>query len=836
MKERIRRLKKEELEMSQKVGKILSMFLCVVMLMGVVTLGSFETTRAQWPTDPTLNLPICTASEHQWYPKIASDGLGGAIITWGDHREDPSDISNIYAQRISAWGIIDWSLDGVSICTAEAGQDYPEIVPDGSGGAIITWRDQRHGTDNIYAQRVNDQGERQWEWPMGSNEYEGVPICTDPHYQWTPTIAPDSLGGAFIAWRDGRTGWPDIYAQRVDASGVIQWTADGKAICTGTFRADSPKIVADGSGGAIIAWGDFRNGQADIYAQKVDASGVLWGANGVPICTASEDQWFGFIVSDGLGGAIITWCDQRDGTHYIYAQKVNDQGERLWEWPKGSNEYEGVPIYTGTAHADRCPIVPDSSGGAIITWIDHRSGNDDIYAQRVDGSGNVQWTVDGIPICEASIQPDPTIVSDGSGGAIITWHDCRGPDLDIYAQRVDASGNVQWGIDGVSISTVIRPQSKPVIVADNSGGAIIAWEDWRNGNYRDIYTQNVNSDGSLGLQNMPPTAEAGGPYPVDEGGTVEVTASGSDPDGDELTFAWDLDNDGTFETPGQSVIFSAAELDGPNSQIIAVRVTDTGGLSATDEATVNVLNIAPTVGEIIAPIDPIQMDTEISVSADFMDPGTADTHVAEWSWGDNTVSEGEVDETGGSGTVIGSHTYTTPGVYTVTLTVTDNDGGEASITSEYVVIYDLTGAFITGGGLIDSPAGAYTADPTLTGKAGFGFVSKYKKGATVPGGNTQFRFHAGDINFKSESYDWLVVAGHKGMFKGTGTNNGEGNYGFILSAIDAELTPSTDVDLFRIKIWDINTGIILYDNGLGAADDADPPTALTHGSIKIHKG
>jgi photosystem II stability/assembly factor-like uncharacterized protein len=434
--------------------------------------------------------------------------------------------------------------------------------------------------------------------------------------------------------------------------------------------------------------------------------------------------------------------------------------------------------------------------------------------------------------------------------------------------------------------------------------------------------------------NNPPTAEADGPYGVDEGGSVPVIASGSDPENDPLTFAWDLDNDGTFETPGQSVTFSAAALDGPSSHTIAVQVTDDGGLSDTDQTTVEVLNVAPTaifantsgavnegetatlvfsnqfdpsatdvaagfrysydctddgtfelsddpaasfvchypdngtftargrikdkdgdftdytaevtvnniapsVGQIAAPLDPIQVNTEINASADFTDSGMLDTHTAVWDWGDTSTSPGTVNETNGSGSVTGSHTYTTPGVYTVKLTVTDDDGGLGQSEFRYVVIYDPEGGFVTGGGWINSPEGACQlteACTGATGKANFGFVSKYKKGAEVPTGETEFQFKAGNLNFHSDSYEWLVVANHKAMYKGVGTINGAGNYGFMLSAIDEKLTPSTDVDLFRIKIWDKdNDDAIVYDNQMGAEDDEDPTTEIGGGNIVIHK-
>jgi len=127
-------------------------------------------------------------------------------------------------------------------------------------------------------------------------------------------------------------------------------------------------------------------------------------------------------------------------------------------------------------------------------------------------------------------------------------------------------------------------------------------------------------------------------------------------------------------------------------------------------------------------------------------------------------------------------------------------------------------------------------DPFLTGKATFGFVSKYKKKDSVPTGNTEFQFHAGDLNFHSDAYDWLLIAGPKAKYKGTGTINGSGNYGFMLFAIDEKLTPSTDVDLFRIQIWDKdNADALVYDNQVGAGEYDEPATAIQGGNIVIHK-
>jgi predicted outer membrane repeat protein len=243
-------------------------------------------------------------------------------------------------------------------------------------------------------------------------------------------------------------------------------------------------------------------------------------------------------------------------------------------------------------------------------------------------------------------------------------------------------------------------------------------------------------------------------------------------------------------------------------------------------------NNPPTVGEITGPTGPIEVNTTADFSAPVSDDGPAPPTVV-WDFGDGTTASSSV----ANGETSVSHIYSSPGVYRVQLVVVDGAGAVGQAVFEFAVVYDPNGGFVTGGGWIDSPAGAYPADPSLTGKANFGFVSKYKKGKSTPDGNTTFQFKAADLKFKSTSYDWMVIAGKKAQYKGSGTINGSGDYSFMITAIDAALTPSTAVDLFRIKIWDKSSGGgVIYDNQLGASDNSDPTTAIGGGSIVIHDG
>jgi sugar lactone lactonase YvrE len=320
--------------------------------------------------------------------------------------------------------------------------------------------------------------------------------------------------------------------------------------------------------------------------------------------------------------------------------------------------------------------------------------------------------------------------------------------------------------------------------------------------------------------NEPPTTDAGGPYNGSEGSAITLSgASASDPDvADTLTYAWTVDS-ALCSFDDASLLNPDLTCSDNGSFSATLSVDDGVNPSVSSDADVQVNNVAPLLGAISVSAALVEVNTSVSASASFTDPGLLDTHTAAWDWGDGS-STGTVTQAAGSGSVLDSHSYSTPGVYTIKLIVSDNNlAASSEVVYQFVVVYDPSGGFVTGGGWINSPAGAYKADPSLAGKANFGFVAKYKKGANVPDGNTQFQFKAGDLNFHSSSYEWLVVAGNKAQFRGFGTINGQGSYMFMITADD------DSPDTFRIHIWG-DSGTI-YDNG--------SQQSLGGGSIVIHK-
>lgn len=275
----------------------------------------------------------------------------------------------------------------------------------------------------------------------------------------------------------------------------------------------------------------------------------------------------------------------------------------------------------------------------------------------------------------------------------------------------------------------------------------------------------------------------------------------------------------------------------PGLTTITWAAMDAAGNSSSCQQTVMVTNSSPVVTITGPPTGSVYaVNTPVSFTGSFTD-NAGGAHTATWTF-DSQSSAGSVNET--TGAVTGSYSFTAAGIYKVTLTVTDGCGSAGSASTIdgldlLLVIYDPSAGWVTGGGWINSPAGAYSANPGLTGKANFGFVSKYHNGATVPSGNTEFQFKAGNLNFSSTSYEWLVIGGARAQYKGSGKINGAGSYDFMLTAIDGQQPGGGGVDKFRIRIWDRIGGGLIYDNQLNAPDSNDPTTILGGGNIVIHK-
>ena len=435
---------------------------------------------------------VIEAEGRQEDPVIIADGAGGAVIAWVDVVADPK--CRVYCQRLDSEGNRLWPSEGVTLNENISTYSPVNITTDGNGGAIVTWKDARNAVDgDIYAIRVTSEGSIAPGWSQN-----GTAICTEPSEQTNTSIGTDGLGGAFITWKDKRNGTDyDLYTQRVLSTGMVLFENGGLLICGSDGDQDQVKLWSDDNNGAFIVWRDRRSGSyTDIYAQRVNATGqVLWTPGGSIICDAEGNQEEPRLVNDGTGGAIFTWKDHRNNPYDwdIYAQRVNGFSVTLW----GS---DGVAVCTAAGDQIEVRLTRSDMGEVCLVWVDQRNEGSplgDIYAQRLSGDGLVQWTIDGVPICEASgSQFSPLLRSDDGGGVYAIWGDQRTGSIEIYAQRVDSGGAVQWETADLVVIGGISGNASHLNMASESDGAVIVWEDGRRGPLGTyVYAQKVNREG-----------------------------------------------------------------------------------------------------------------------------------------------------------------------------------------------------------------------------------------------------------------------------------------------------------------------------------------------------
>jgi hypothetical protein len=448
-------------------------------------------TLAQWNTNPTINTAVCIATKSQNNSHAVPDTKGGAIIAWDDNRNSVNGSTDIYAQRIKNNGFGKWTINGIAVCSNTLTQKSVAITGAGiDGSAIITWEDNRSGNWDIYAQKIDSSGNVLW-------AIDGVVICNKTTAQKGPKLISDNAGGAIIVFEDSVNFYWDITAQRISSTGSAVWATNGIAVCAAPNTQNNPKIDVDDLGGAVITWQDKRNStDYDIYAQRLNPNGIIqWAANGVVVCNSIGVQNNPRIEPDGSNGALISWIDKRVGTDYdIYAQRIGASGTAMW----ASN---GVAVCSAINNQTAQDMKYLGSNGVVVAWKDDRNGKFNIYAQQLNLSGVAQLANNGILLSNpTSIKSiNPNAISDGFGGSIIAWQDSTPVGFDIYSQKLDASGIAQWTTGGVAISTASDDQINPTQVTDGNGGAIYAWEDRRNAIDYEIYAHHIYGIGNASV-------------------------------------------------------------------------------------------------------------------------------------------------------------------------------------------------------------------------------------------------------------------------------------------------------------------------------------------------
>ncbi|MBI5709560.1 MAG: hypothetical protein HZC42_04535 [Candidatus Eisenbacteria bacterium] len=436
---------------------------------------------AEWLPDGS---PVCTYPPCQeGNPVIAPDRAGGVFVVWEDSRSVPTtNYADIYAQHLSASGDLapGWPIDEFPICTHPSDQGHPAIVADGAGGFFTAWQDFRNNATSyadIYAQHVLADGSLAPGWPVN-----GVPVSLNPAPEGSVRLAADGVGGVFLVWE---IVFGLVLTQHLTAAGVPApgWSPYGNTVCTQTSGVEM-SIIPDSTGGAVVAWRDFRRGGIapdgfDIYGVRLSPDGTRaagWSENGSLLVPG---QWTPILLPDSAGRFYLVsaspTASATDGN--LYVQRFTLDGMPAPGWPAGGVQVWGGPeLFSGPVSYD-FHAVGDGMGGVLVAWAGCGAGCNE-YGARVLPAGTLApgWPAGGLLVSDPS-QPyvyDASIAPDGIGGAYFAWQ----VDYPSFVQHIAPGGSIAsgWRQYGVRLASTCA-QFTPQLVPDAAGGAIAVWEE-----------------------------------------------------------------------------------------------------------------------------------------------------------------------------------------------------------------------------------------------------------------------------------------------------------------------------------------------------------------------
>ena len=639
---------------------------------------------------------------------------------------------------------------------------------------------------------------------------------------------------------DTRTMTVRNVAPTVSIIGAPDTRPEGAAISLGSTVAES-----SGADTYERAWTVTKDGQ--LFAQGADADFQFTpDDNGTYLVTLTVTDDDGGVGTDARSIDVTNAAPlptihglpqaAAEGGRIDLTGSVSDAGSadtHSFAWTVTRN---GTPYATGAAK--QFSFVPDEDGTYVVTLV--ATDDDGLMAattETISVSNAVPQLLDvaATAAVENGVVTLSGEIADGgvtdSYTLVVDWGDGSAPKTFRYAAGTTRFQETHQYLDNnVAGAMTIRLE-----LVDDDGGEAVA----------QTTAAVTNAAPTLDPLSLSATA-------IDEGGSVTVTGKYADAgrlDTHSVIIDWGDGTSSIAVIDAATGTFTASHLyaddlsspAGTPADVFAITatVTDDDGAKASASSEVTVRNVTPTV-TITGPSAGfvVSVGEAVSFTGLFSDAGVGDTHLVRWTvdgsaFGVAPVTfEGTVDQVARG--VAGSHVFTKAGVYRVTVTVLDDDGGVATANAigaaeSHVVVYDRAAGHVTGTGWINTRPGAYTADRSVSGRARFRAVARYADGSSVPSG--QFQFRLGRLSFDAVDLDWLVVAGHKAQYSGTGRLNGADGYRFKATLIDGN--GGSGGDKFRIQIWNPASGVA-YDNQAGHRDDADPVTAIYGGNIVIH--
>jgi hypothetical protein len=433
---------------------------------------------------------IAVGNGERYLEHAIPDGNGGVFISWLDYRDDGIN-GDVFMQHLNSAGTALWSTNGIKITNTATNREKQgsRLVQDGNGGVIVAWSESVYNELNslttyaqIFAQKYNSAGASQW-------TSGGVQVCTAAGLRAGHIMIPDGSGGVLMVFTDARNSVQaaddqfdnlDLYAQRLGSNGALQLGANGAAVNTRPYNQTTffeylgkRAGVPDGSGGLVFVFDDFTGDNSavnNMYAQKINnAATIQWAAAGIQVSTADSTKYLVNTISDGAGGIVVLWNDNRNGVSFfnagLYTQRILSNGTPAWMT-------DGIELSTNTGgfYGFGSDVIADGSGNFIYSFnAEGANFSQVLVAQKLNGAGIAQWGATPRDVCtnEEAYPYFPLMVGSSSGAAIVTWMDARIVETapDIWAQKISATGDLGGG----TITTYVT-------IANGSWGNAATWQ------------------------------------------------------------------------------------------------------------------------------------------------------------------------------------------------------------------------------------------------------------------------------------------------------------------------------------------------------------------------
>lgn len=421
---------------------------------------------------------MCNAPNGQSGVQALPDGSGGWYTLWLDHRADPN-IAQVYGQRFDNDGYAQWTANGKALLTpvGETVGEFAAVVLD-NGNVLLAYV-HRPATyqDTLSAQAFDADGDAVWAQPVHIAQ-GGAPVLGIDHVRARASAG----GGAIIGWYDTYFGGSNgVNCTRIRNSGTLPWGTDGYAIPGATYGPFD--LFDDGAKGAVVQWRDGNGSGANMHAMRVDSTGANhWPAN----------------VNSSLGG----------GLNYAFSSATGAQHQLITAWrnmpghldmarldTNGTFPWGAAPtVLCAFASSQDAPVLCASGADHVAAWADNRppASNADVYVQRFDANGQLQWAADGLPGLQTNTYiPTPGIVAGNSGSVLVT---VDGTALGFCAQRILSDGTQAWAAPTAFCVPSLNPfYGDQVKLSDGAGGVVAFWS-----NQTEVYAARIYEDGQLG--------------------------------------------------------------------------------------------------------------------------------------------------------------------------------------------------------------------------------------------------------------------------------------------------------------------------------------------------